>query len=502
MKSCCRKIIKLLAGLLAAIILAWIVVTTALFYDGSRQWALNLVVQYLKTHDINLSIAGLNRNLTYVKEVVFRSSDGIELIFRNVSMTRSEFFDRSCVHVGEFILNGSREEIDINQKLKELIPLMGTIRIFISKLTLGQGILNIMGKRFTLDGLTYKSRSDGDRLYSKIDNYHVLDILFIWNGLDTCVRSVINFDNFADMGGTLFIKNPENTEATCEFIAKNKKNNFELEARGRYRDFMLDITVTDAIVRNEKFACELTGNMYLKKKKADVKITLPMRMMLAQVSSASESRNGLLEQISDGVIVNCDLKYDFARQEENAEACVIFQKDGKKVGDLVSSLRKNTLDISGNIGWINIFGYAFKNFTCKVQDSKKISAKINGEGFDALANVSIGDRVSVDNFKLTSSGNGVVESSRPFVFGNNGECSLGFNFTRLEFFDKITSIGGNASGSLVYSPSKGIISAKCRSEKLHFDHKKNKFYELSVQNNGDDVKIEAKYAKLLNMDVV
>jgi autotransporter translocation and assembly factor TamB len=489
-------VIKLLLGLLVAVVVAWLAATATLFYDGSRQWMLNLVAHYLKTQNIDFFITGLNKNFTHINEIFFKSSEGIELIFRDVSLKRSKFFGRSSVHVSAFTLNGARQEIDMNQKLKELIPLMRTIRIFISKLALGEGVLNIMNKRFTLNGLTYKSQSGGDKLYSKIDNYHVLDILFVWNERGTCTRSLINFDNFWETGGVLFIRNPENAKATYELIAKNKKDNFELEAAGNYNDFMFDITVTNAFIGNEKFAYKFKGNLYLTEKRSNMEIELPLQVLRAHIPPAS-----FCERIFADVWVKCDIKYNFAKESADAKANVVFQRAGKNIGNLTASLHKNVLDIGGNIGWISVFGYDFENFTCSVRNFKKVSAKIVGKGFDALMDISIGDRFLVDNFKLTSAGNGTVQSSRPFVLSNDGECALDFDFTRLEFFSKIMPIGGDGKGSLVYSLSKGVISAQLHSEKLRIGSKKNKLYKLSLKKDGENLKVEARYAKLFNINM-
>ncbi|GHU11301.1 hypothetical protein FACS189449_02490 [Alphaproteobacteria bacterium] len=482
MKKSIKSICKIVFGLCSTVVLVSCIVVGMFFFDAGRDILLQVVTQYFKTMDTVFVIEKLNRDLTKIQKIQMKTPDGVELIFSNISMDRKHITDRSSIYIDEFILNGSDEEIDINQKLKELIPLMRILRIFIADLSLGNGILNIAGSTHLLGDLQYKSVGNSDRLYSKIDQKRELDVLFAWDGSE-CINSEIKFKNFSGFSGILFIYGPEKIIANYKLDAANEL--IKIKSDGSYENFLSDIKIKNAFVQHQNKNYNIFGNLYIKSKKAD------LNAMVNLHEFTKDLPENIKQNFTDIVSV-VNAKYDF-NDCSSSHAEVFFRKFGEDVGKLNCDFQNNVLWASGDIGWIDIFGFKPKKLQCKLDNFQDISLNIDGEDFDLTTNAKIDDKIHVNDLKLVAKNAGYLSSSKPFDISKEATYAFEFDFNNMEFWNRFAPISGNCSGKFLCN-SDAILSAKCSSKHFVFDG--NSLDGAEITLDGENINIKSKNANL------
>ena len=454
------------------------------FIDSGREILLSGVTKYFQLQNTVFTIKGLDRKITKIDEIFIRSPDGIELIFSNVSFKRQSLLSRSSIYVDKFVLNGANQEIDLDEKLKDLVPLMRTLRIFIADLSLGNGVLNILGKTWTLDGLRYKSLTNKDYLYSKIDNYYVLDVFYRWKGL-RCIESNIKFEKFMDIDGELYIKRPEKGISEYKFNVASK--NVKIKSAGTYKDFMLDILIQNAFVEYQDKTYNLEGNLYIKDKKTHLTTKLDLADFTGNLPIE-------IKQNFENVVSIFDINYSFAESEKST-VDIKFKRLKENIGNIKCSLQNNSLDASGDIDWINIYGFQAQKISCKSNKLEDFNIKIDGDGFDAASDIKIGKKVSVEKFNFGSESCGFLRLSKPCILDRESEYHFDFKFNRADFWNKIVPIiSGDISGTISYK--KGNVMSRFNSKNLCFEN--SDFHDLSFYINGKNVDISTRKAYIFN----
>ncbi len=493
-----KKLIKSFCRIFVVILILFFILVGTFFVDSGRKILLAGITKYFQVQNTIFVIKGLDYKITKIEEIFIKTPDGIELIFSNVSLRRPQLkfsfstkfllnavrFHRSSIYVDKFVLNGAEEEIDLNEKLKNLIPLMRILRIFIADLSLGKGELNILRETYTLDGLRYKSKINKDYLYSKIDNYYVLDVLYKWQGFE-CTESEIKFEKFIDFDGVLHVKNPEKENSEYKFYAANK--NVKIESDGTYKDFMLDILIQNALVEYQDKSYKLAGNLYLKSKKVYLTTKLDLTHFVRDLPLE-------IKQNFENVVSVLDINYNFAVNEKST-IDIKFVRSAKNIGDIKCSLQNNAIDAYGNINWIKIYGFQPQKIFCKSNTLEDFNIVIEGDGFEAITDINaskINKEISVQAFKFGSESCGFLQLSKPCVLNKDSDYHFTFKFDCLDFWNKFIPISGDAAGTIFYK--KGNIVSKFNSKNLHFEN--HSFYDCLCHVNGRGVDVSVKQASV------
>jgi hypothetical protein len=118
-----------------------------------------------------------------------------------------------------------------------------------------------------------------------------------------------------------------------------------------------------------------------------------------------------------------------------------------------------------------------------------------GDDFEIISDLKIGDQIFVQNMELFSE-KGWVKSSCPFLLAKNLDCSLNFNFHKMDFWNKIIPISGSGSGNFSYKNKE--ITSKGEFKKLNFGGHElcGVKYDLSPQKN----RITLESAKIFNIN--
>ncbi|MDR2067989.1 MAG: hypothetical protein LBP41_03310, partial [Holosporaceae bacterium] len=325
MKKYFARLLKNIGGALLVVASALALVGGMFQIDSGRRVLLDVVSRYFLTKNLVFKINGMDRKISRIQEIYIRFPEGFELIFSDITLKRKNICEKSSIHVNKFTLNGSEEKIDLNEKLKGLIPLMRALRIFISDLSLGSGFMLIAGKTYLLDDLRYRSGSENDFLYSKINLHQSLRVLFHWeNGM--CTKSNIAFEKMLNFDGNLLINGPEKKMAAYKLTAKSDL--MEIISDGQYQDFMLNIKIRDALIKykGKNYACR--GNVYLDDQKAKIQ---------ARVSLENLPDFNLIPEIVrknfENVRADLKLEYDFS-ESQRREAEIVFQRAKRDIGNI------------------------------------------------------------------------------------------------------------------------------------------------------------------------
>jgi hypothetical protein len=454
--------------------------------DSGREVLLSALSKYFQTKNVVFRINEMDRKISKIQEIFIRFPEGFELVFSDITLKRKKFFEKSSIHVHKFILNGSKEKIDLDEKLKSLIPLMRTLRIFISDLSLGAGFMLIAGKTYLLDDLSYCSDIQDDFLRSKINGSQSLNVLFHWENGE-CTESNIAFEQILNFDGILFINGPEKKVTSYKLTATN--NSMGIIANGRYQHFMRDIGIQNALVKYEEKNYSCQGNVYLDAQRAKMQ----SKIFLENLPNFNLIPEIIRKNFED-VRATLILTYDFSENPQQ-EADIVFQRFGNDIGSAKYLCRDRKSVIDGNIGWINISGFGLRNFRCEVDDFQKAKINLWGDDFEIISHLKIGDQICVDNIELSSQ-KGWIKSACAFSLTKNLDCSLDFNFNQMDFWNKIIPISGSGSGNFSYK-NKEIIS-KGEFKELNFGiHELGALkYDIGPQKN----KITLGNAKIFNIN--
>jgi hypothetical protein len=465
-----------------------VVVVVGMFYhDIGREVLLNIVSKYFQAQNMEFSIKGLDKKISKIREIFIRSPDGIELTFSNIDLKRKNFLERSSIYVDKFTLKGAEEKIDLNKKLKDLIPLMRTLRFFISYLSLGKGFMTITGEKYLLDELTYKSTEKDDYLYSKINKTQSLDVLFRWDR-EECIESNIVFEKILGFSGTLFITSPEGAAAGYKFVAEN--DSLRIVSDGSYRDFMFSIKIRDAFVwyKQKKYNCY--GSLSLEEQRANITSKIPLENLVD-----SNSFSTVILETFKNVFAHININYNF-KEKTKSSADVIFKKFGKDIGDLKCAFADRKCKFSGNISWINVYNFAFSNFSCEIDNFQKAKIKVFGENLEISSDVKINDQILIEKVeaksKLCS-----LRSAHPFLLCKDMKCLFVFDCKKVDFLSGI--FDGSASGNGVFEYKNGKITLKGDLKNAAFGN--YQFSQTSFVLNGEDLNLTTKNAKIFNINL-
>ncbi|MDR2794185.1 MAG: translocation/assembly module TamB [Holosporaceae bacterium] len=485
MKKNIRKAFRIVFKIFATILFGLGLGIGILFWEGGRNIVATAVSQYLETKGIIFKIEGLNGNVTSIKKILVRSSS-MELVLENISLTRKHFFDKSSIYIDKFILKEIDAQNESNNNPNNFIPLLKILRFFATDLSLGKGILNVAQSTYVLENLHYVSEEKIDKLYGKINQELEVEVILFGNE-SIWENSKIKFKNLHGFDGILELCGLAQDITNYKLAIANSF--IKIKSDGNYRDLFLDVKINNAFVEYQNNCINVTGNLYLTSRRADLNTAIILQKWIGDLP---QKINQNLEDVTAIINAKCNFNHGFITQ-----ANVFFQKSSDTIGQLTCELQNETATVSGDIGWIDILGFKLKHLQCKMDKFSEISLQINGDDFDLLADAKIADKIVVKNLKLMAKNSGYISSSSDFTISPESIYSFNFNFSRLEFWNKILPISGDCSGSFSHKNDR-LLSAKCSGKRLVFDGHSLSNYDASMA--GENINIRSQNANLYKIE--
>ncbi|MDR3179538.1 MAG: translocation/assembly module TamB [Holosporaceae bacterium] len=455
MKKNIKKIFSIVFKIFAMIFLVFGLGVGMLFWEKSRNVIIDAVGQYLETKGIVFRIEGLNGNVTNIQKILVKYS-GMELILENISLTRKHFLARSSIYVDKFVLGKIAEQNEAPPNPNDFMLPLKILRFFAADLAFGKGILNGTEGTCILENLCYVPEEKIDKLYGKINREFEVEIALFWNE-SVCENSQIKFKNLRGFDGVLELRDLAKDITNYKLAVANSF--MKIKSDGSYRDLSGNIKINNTFVEYQNKCFNVGGNLYLASRRADLNTTIILQEWIGDLP---EKINQNFENISAIINAKCDFNRGLVVQ-----ANVFFQKFADVVGQLMGRFQNETLNVSGDVGWIDIWGFKPKRLQCKIDKFSEISLQINGDDFDLLADAKIADKILVKNIKLMAKNSGYISSLDNFIISPESVYSFEFNFSRLEFWNKILPISGDCVGSFSHKNGQ-LLAVKCCGKRLVF----------------------------------
>jgi hypothetical protein len=478
------------------ILLAIAIFLAAFWTDSGRAALFDLASYYLKTKNATLIVEGTDKKLTKIQKIFVRATDGSELAFSDITLDRESFFAKSDVRIGNFSFNSSQTSSPVKSKKEtmefgKIIALARTLKIFIKSLSIEKGILRVNDKTYSLNDLSYKSEESEDFLSVKIDGKQRVNAILKQDG--ECELTV---EDFFGSSGKLIITRSKK----YELAARNDK--FKVISDGSWKDFTSDIKIENASLEYQNVVLNFTGNLYLSKRKgvlqSQINLEYLMNSFFSSPLKTKRSGDSKTLTIPDAVLQNfknvaahVSVDLDFA-EKIKCRAEAVFKRSNAAVGKLNGVYEDNRAKIFGDIGWISVYGFDFSKIFCEIDDKKRAKANLTGKDFEIISEITLGDRPSVEKFELKTA-KGFVKSANPFFLSEG--CSFDFNFSQLDFWNKIIPVSGGGSGKFSYK--NGAISGNAEFSKLSI--KDCDFRSLKLSSDGDKINLTAKNASLFGV---
>jgi hypothetical protein len=472
--------LKFLGKILSAPLLVAAIFSAAVWSNSGRDALLNFAATFLKTKNITLVVEGTDKKITKIQKIFVRVPDGSELTFSNVTLDRESFFSKSSVNVGTFVFTKAKtkqKKTDLN--VKEFASFAQTLKFFIKTLSIENGILHIDDKVYALKDFIYKSGEDEDVLVVKTDKNQSINAVFR-RSAEGRLEGELSFENIFNSSGRALIFAGETTK--YELFVENDK--FKIISNGEFENFMSDIKINKAFVEYKNVVYDFSGNLYLTKQTAALKTRIDLEP-LANSMSPEISYN--FKDVFGELDVDCDFSKNLT-----CRARAVFKKSEAVVGNADCVYENDKIKIAGDIGWINVRGFEFSKFICEINNQKQASVNLFGKDFEIISELKFDDRILIEKFELKSP-KGFIKASKPFFIAE--DCAFDFNFSRLDFFDKIAPISGVGSGSFAYKNK--TISGQADFPELSI--KDNAFHSLSFSSDGKTIKATTKDAQIFGV---
>lgn len=486
MRKNIRKALRIIFKILAAVFFVLGIGIGMLFFDTGRNVIINAVGQYLKSKSVDFVVEGLNGNATRIRKILVKTS-GVELIFSDINFAQKQFLDRFSIYVDKFILNKTATSSDIPNNLENFALVLEILRFLVADLSLGKGIINIAGATHELEDLHYVSEQEFDRFAGKIDQKHELEIILFWNE-SVCENGAIKFKKFYGFDGILELCDLAKDITNYKLDVANSC--VKIKSVGNYRNFLRDIKIDNALVEYQNNSANISGNLYLTSKQADLNTSVNLSELIKDLPPKIKQN---FEDITAVINAKCDFNDEFVGQ-----ANVFFQESANTIGQLTCNFQNEILNVSGNIDWIVVFGFKPKQLQCKIDKFSEIFLHINGDDFELMGNAKIAEKILVKNLKLVTKDGGYIASSGDFIVSPESVSSFDFKFNRLEFLKKTMPISGDCAGSFSHRNGQ-LLSAKCSGKNLIFDG--HNFTDFSVTMAEENISICSKNADLYKIKI-
>lgn len=455
------KIIKLICKTVGISLAVLCIPVVMFFFDSGRQILLNVVTKYLCSQGVVCEIKGLSRDFSKIDGVFIRLRDQTEISLSKISIKRDGFLSKADIHAEKLSLkNGIDEKLPSEQKsLKEIsdsvIRYAKTLKTFVKTISVDDSTFDVGKKQHKITKLKYDSTRPKDNLQCELDASYILNFSAEWDTF-SCSKIIAQVDNLKEFYSKIEIKYPGSDISTIELEVKNNGKMYRADGQLHIQD---DAVFLSAKIDFNDFSLELPN----------------------VIKTNFENLRAIF-----------NIKY-FVNKDN--EICINFERDKQLIGSAICSVHANTIDISGDVDWINICDYHLKKFRCKISDFQKINTEIYGENFKLNLAAKIGKDIFVENMIFNAPKNGFIKTVKPFAFsGINTNADFEYKFDRLDFWNKIIPIYGDSSGTISYKNAK--IKADCKGKNVAIKDGKLLNYTLSIDDK--DISLKSASVSYLN----
>lgn len=479
MKKKYSRMLKTFYVTLATISAVACIIIAALFTNFGRRIFLSGVTSYLRLTGTTCEIRGLNKDCSKIEKIYIKSANNSAFSFSGISIKRNALFAKANIQIEEFIFkNGNNSKSE--GKLKGYFSLIGFFRTFISDLRLKKGVLSFSGEKYFINDAKYSSDGIDDALYCSFKNggffkcsLRLLDFGYI--------EARAFFNGVSGLNGEAEVKKLNRTQAEYKLFIKANAGDFFINSEGEIDDLAKEIRADKLIVKYNRKTYNLSGKIFIE----DGSVSLETQICL---DAFAKDLPAELRKNFENTVAKLNVQY-FFNNKAKSKISADFNKNGKSIGKIFGALQSDSLSINGNLDWINIYGYRLKNLECKIHNWKNTTAVIKGDGFD----LTLAGENGLWKMFFNAEGFGSITSDD--LLSNTANVS--FKFNRLDFWNKIVPISGDAVGNVSYN--KKVIKAVCKGNKLIF--KNGELLNYSARVDDKNISLASKNARFFSSNL-
>lgn len=533
MKKKYAKILKISYKIFAAIFTIVAVVFCIFYSDSGRQILLNAATKILEHKGIHCEINGVTRDLSKIDKITLKTSKNSTLFIEGISVKKaSSRFDICADKVtfrstkSNLNVKNSRQKSPENSLLNSGIKLpfssFKMVRTFLDKLRIKECLIDLPNGQHAIKNFSYLHIRSTDKMECNLCDFgseSFVNLQLNW-GVFRSKKIEVSFQKIAGLNGTVTILNPEkdmsdyklnlkcNLEPKPDKDADNKSstntNNkykiLAIDSWGKLQRLSRTIQAKKVLLTYNDYIYETSGNAVINSDCIDLKMQIICDDFITKYATNVPQE---FWKNFENVQIYISSKYRF-KNVLDQELVADFRKDKKSIGKLYGKIFDNQINISGDVNWIDIYGYNLKNLECKITNFRSIFASITGQDFSLRSSAKIGNGVSIDSAIFEVQGNGFLQLSKPFQISSNyteqknsslnfSDLSASFQFKDIDFFQRIVSIfadpkwtiSGDCKGTFFRNKSQKF-SISCSGDKLKFlDYKISNYSFESNEDQGD-----------------
>lgn len=366
-------------------------------------------------------------------------------------------------------------DIDVDQ----IIKWAGSLRFFVSKIK----IKNANFESKNIKDIEYISQDNKDTLIAKIDNSPEINLAVNWNG-SSCENVQAKCKNIFGFSAFLNVDFLKNDEHVFKLEARNPKSDIIANIDGNLSNSLKLIDMKNVFIQHGEHSFNFSGKFYPDTMTADWYYEVMPEKFLEKFDIPQQVSQNFQSVVANAHIHSCfeKSKHDFS---------IVFEREKTKLGRLIGCLDKKVLNASGDISWIDSFGFQFKTLDLHSANLKDIKLHSTGEGFEIKLHGNLDKKISVHDFSLTTA-DGIISAENPFVLDfDNLNCAFNFDMKSLKVLKHFLRIKGQTSGKL--SVKNNLINIDAKFPTLFF--KDFEIYDGKVIGNLEDLNLNIRSLK-------
>lgn len=478
-------------SLICVATIAFLITTSAafaaflLFTEAGHNFLIAQGASYLKAHDIDLKIPN-TKDLKNFEEININFQKQFEVAIKNLSINNKNFSIESVFikdlrsetknsqeratqntpqnkisqkettqnsALAKELSNSWEKFLKAKNQIEENAKILKILEHFVKEISIKNAELN-SSKTYKISDINFIDKGSEIFLAAKIHSLANIK-LNITKGILFFSDAKLDV-NEKNINATLNLSklNSANPEYDLNANISDKKLPKKIAARGFFNEKIIEISKCDIVHENMNF--NLSGKIDFKEKNLRFTSDIPLKYFLPQNNKILDSYRNLL-----GL---CEINSDF---NLNGKGKIKFDRSKKIVGYIDANFDKKNLNISGDISFINLYGFKFKKISGQIKNYLKIicdtpgatpdvSLKLFGENFTISAAGNFDKKFQLKKCTLESD-KGQISLEKPALIDFNSDFTIDFNYKDLSFFSPIFKISGNGSAKLIRKNGKFSI---------------------------------------------
>lgn len=440
------------------------------FFDSGRQILLNGATKFLEHKGVHCEIQGVARDLSKIDSITIKISENATLFASGISIKKEYAKFDICADKVVFKSTDSGQNFQSkqsdkasNKQIELPFSYIKMARTFLNKLEIKDVLIDLPNKKHSIKNFLYSHVRSSDKFSCNLHDFgaeNFVNLQLNW-GTFRCEKAEISFQKIEGFDGNLALKNPGKKVSDYKLHLACKAKSFELNSYGKVQLDSRKIHATEVLLTHNGEAYKTSGNAVINADHVDADMSVACNDFIQKYSEKipNEARKNF-----ENVAVNIDAKYFFENDAKH-ELVANFERNKKHLGKLYGKIFANQINISGDINWIDLYGYNLKNLDCNISNFKNILATIGGQDFCVKSSVKIGDNVLIESAVLEVPNNGFVRLDQPITVSKNFNLSTSFQFKNLVFFQKVAPISGDLKGTFSRN-NQGDFSVSVSGNKL------------------------------------